>query len=103
LRIVVPYPAGGVDTVARDDAKLSEQTGGVRRGETPGAGGVIGAELVARAAPDGYTLLMSASEFGINPAVRAKLPYDPLKDFRFISQIAFVSSSGKSSVGAGET
>jgi tripartite-type tricarboxylate transporter receptor subunit TctC len=45
---------------------------------------------VARAAPDGYTLLMSASEFGINPAVRAKLPYDPFRDFAFISQIALV-------------
>jgi tripartite-type tricarboxylate transporter receptor subunit TctC len=93
VRIVVPYtPAGGVDTVARlMGQRLSEQTGATFVVENrPGAGGVIGAELVARAAPDGYTLLMSASEFGINPAVRAKLPYDPFRDFAFISQIALV-------------
>ena len=93
VRIVVPYtPAGGVDTVARLIAqRLVEQTGGTFVVENrPGAGGVIGAELVARAVPDGHTLLMSASEFGINPAVRSKLPYDPLKDFTFISQLAIV-------------
>ena len=93
VRIVVPYtPAGGVDTVARlITQRLAEQTGGTFVVENrPGAGGVIGAELVARAAPDGHTLLMSASEFGINPAVRSKLPYDPLKDFAFISQLAIV-------------
>ena len=93
VRIVVPYaPAGGIDVVARIMAqKLGEQTGGTFVVENrPGGGGVIGAELVARAAPDGHTLLASSTEFAINPAVRPKLPYDPLRDFAHISQLASV-------------
>jgi tripartite-type tricarboxylate transporter receptor subunit TctC len=93
VRIVVPYtPGGGIDTVARMLAqKLTEQLGSPFVVENrPGAGGVLGAELVARAAPDGYTLLASSTEFAINPSVRAKLPYDPLKDFAHVSQLASV-------------
>ena len=93
VRIVVPYtPGGGIDVVARMMAlKLAEQTGGTFVVENrPGAAGVLGAELVARAAPDGHTLLASSTEFAINPALRTKLPYDPLKDFTHISQLASV-------------
>ncbi len=93
VRIIVPYtPGGGVDTVARSLAqKLVEQSGGSFVVENrPGAAGVIGAELVAKAAPDGHTLLASSTEFAINPAIRPKLPYDPLKDFAHISQLASV-------------
>ena len=93
VRIIVPYsPGGGIDIVARLMAqKLTEQIGGPFVVENrPGAAGVLGAELLARAAPDGYTLLASATEFAINPALRPKLPYDPLKDFSHISQLANV-------------
>jgi tripartite-type tricarboxylate transporter receptor subunit TctC len=93
VRMIVPYtPGGGIDTVARTLAqKLGEQTAGSFVVENrPGAAGVIGAELVARAAPDGHTLLASSTEFAINPAVRTKLPYDPLKDFAHITQLASV-------------
>lgn len=93
VRLVLPYaPGGGVDIVARAIAqKLSEQTGGSFIVENrPGGTGIVATELVARAAPDGHTLLVSATEFGINPAVRAKLPYDPIRDFSYISQLAAV-------------
>jgi tripartite-type tricarboxylate transporter receptor subunit TctC len=93
VRIIVPYaPGGGIDIVARQLAqKLTEQAGGTFLVENrPGGAGVLGAELVARAAPDGHTLLASSTEFAINPAVRAKLPYDPLRDFAHISQLASV-------------
>jgi tripartite-type tricarboxylate transporter receptor subunit TctC len=93
VRMVVPYtPGGGIDTVARTLAqKLTEQMGATFVVENrPGAAGVLGAELVARAAPDGYTLLASSTEFAINPGLRAKLPYDPMRDFAHISQLASV-------------
>jgi tripartite-type tricarboxylate transporter receptor subunit TctC len=93
VRIIVPYtPGGGIDAVARVLAqKLGEQTGGAFVVENrPGAGGVLGAEIVARAAPDAYTLLASSTEFAINPGVRPKLPYDALKDFTHVSQLASV-------------
>jgi tripartite-type tricarboxylate transporter receptor subunit TctC len=89
VRIIVPFPAGGgLDIVMRLVAqRLSEQTGGSflvdNRG---GAVGVIGAELAARAVPDGYTLFTSAPEFSINPSIR-KLPYDPFKDFAYVTQL----------------
>jgi tripartite-type tricarboxylate transporter receptor subunit TctC len=90
VRIIVPFaPGGGVDTVTRFLAqKLTEQTGSTFVAENrAGAAGVLASELVARAAPDGYTLLTSAPEFSINPSARTKLPYDPLRDFTFISQL----------------
>lgn len=93
VRIVVPYaPGGGIDAVARTLAqKLTEQTGASFIVENrTGAAGIIGAELVARAAPDGHTLFASATEFAINPAVKSKLPYDPMKDFAHVSQLATV-------------
>jgi tripartite-type tricarboxylate transporter receptor subunit TctC len=87
----VPFaPGGGVDSITRVLAqKLTEQIPGSSfvTDNRPGAGGVLGADLVAKAAPDGYTLLTSAPEFSINPGVRKKLPYDALKDFAFISQL----------------
>ena len=90
VRIIVPFaPGGGVDTVTRFLAqKLSEQTGSSFVVDNrPGGAAVLGTELVARAAPDGYTLLTSAPEFSINPSMRSKLPYDPFKDFAYISQL----------------
>jgi tripartite-type tricarboxylate transporter receptor subunit TctC len=90
VRIVVPFaPGGGVDTVTRLLAqKLTEQLGASFVVDNrPGSAGVIATELVARAVPDGYTLLTSAPEFSINPSVRTKLSYDPFKDFAFISQL----------------
>src|SRR5450759_1716880 len=90
VRIIAPFsPGGGTDIVGRLLAqKLTEQIGGSFVVENrPGAAATIGATLVARAAPDGYTLLMSAPEMSINPSLRSKLPYDPLKDFAFISQL----------------
>ena len=58
----------------------------------PGGGTVIGTELVARAAPDGYTLLMANIAFGANPALVAKLPYDTVKDFSPVSLVALLPS-----------
>ncbi len=90
VRIIAPFPpGGGTDTVGRLLAqKLAEQIGGSFVVENrPGAAATIGAAFVARAAPDGYTLLLSAPEMSIHPSLRSKLPYDPLKDFAFISQL----------------
>jgi tripartite-type tricarboxylate transporter receptor subunit TctC len=93
VRVVVPYaPGGGADIVARMLAqKLSEQTGGTFVIDNrPGAGGIVGAEAVARAPADGYTLLSASTEFGTNPAVQPKLPYDPFRDFTHLSQLGLV-------------
>jgi tripartite-type tricarboxylate transporter receptor subunit TctC len=90
VRIVAPFsPGGGTDFVGRLLAqKLGSQLGGTFVVENrPGAAATIGATFVARAAPDGYTLLISAPEMSIHPSLRAKLPYDPLKDFALISQL----------------
>jgi tripartite-type tricarboxylate transporter receptor subunit TctC len=92
VRILVPYtPGGGVDIVARAlFVKLAEQSGVSFIVENrPGGTGIVAGELVARAAPDGYTLMASALEFAINPSLR-KLPYDPFKDFTHLSQLASV-------------
>ena len=90
VRVIVPFaPGGGVDTVTRLLAqKLTEQTGASFVVENrAGGGGIVGAEFVAKAAPDGYTLLTSAPEFSVNPGVRSKLPYDPIGGFAYISQL----------------
>jgi tripartite-type tricarboxylate transporter receptor subunit TctC len=84
VRIVVPFaPGGTADLLARLlGQKLSESWGQqVIVDNRPGAGTVIGTELVARAPADGHMMLVIANSFAINPSVRASLPYDPLKDF----------------------
>ncbi|HYC65974.1 MAG TPA: tripartite tricarboxylate transporter substrate binding protein [Reyranellaceae bacterium] len=92
IRMVVGYSAGGGnDLIARIvSAKLQEKLGQpVVVDNKPGAASIIAAELVAKAAPDGYTLLMAPSgPMTINPAVYTKLPYDPAKDFAPISLLA---------------
>ena len=85
VRVVVPQaPGAQSELFARMlGQKLSESLGqSVINDPRPGAGGAIGAEVAARAAPDGYTLLMGTnSTHGANPALYAKLPYDPVRDF----------------------
>lgn len=91
VRIISPFaPGGGNDTVARFlAAKFPEQIGGTYVVENrAGSGGLIGADLVAKSPPDGHTLLITSPEFAINPSMRSKMPYDTLKDFAYISQLA---------------
>ncbi len=95
VRIIVAYPPGGtVDFMGRIIAtKLSETfKQQVIIDNRPGGGTVIGTELVARAAPDGHTLLMVNISFGANPALHAKLPFDTVKDFAPVSLIALLPS-----------
>src|SRR4029434_3805970 len=95
IRVIVPSaPGGGTDITARILApKLSEYLGQqVVVENRAGAATMIGGELVARAAPDGYTLLMGISTLAINPAVYRKVAYDALKDFAPISQVVALSN-----------
>lgn len=93
VRVMVPYPpAGGADTTARIIfAKLSEQLGQQfiieNRG---GAGGTIGEAVVAKAEPDGYTLLHDATAFSVNTALYPKLPFDYAKDFDPVILVSLV-------------
>ena len=93
VRLVVPYaPAGATDIIARAAAiELSKTLGQpVTVDNRPGAGGNVGAEFVAKSAPDGYTMLMSASSLhGITPFLYSKLNYDPNKDL--VPVIVFAS------------
>jgi tripartite-type tricarboxylate transporter receptor subunit TctC len=91
VRIVVPFaPGGGTDVIARHLA--TGMTESLKRqvivDNRAGANGIVGTELAARAAPDGYTLLFVSSPHSINPSVYAKLPYDTLRDFAPISLVA---------------
>jgi tripartite-type tricarboxylate transporter receptor subunit TctC len=92
VRLVVPFPPGGsTDIVARIVAqKLSDRLGQqVVVENRGGAGGTIGAEAVAKAAPDGYTLVLgTTSTHAVAPNVYAKIGYDPVKDFAPISLVA---------------
>lgn len=94
VTIVVPFPAGGTtDIVARLAGQaLSQELGQpVVIDNRPGAGGNIGAQSVARAPADGYTLVMgTVGTHAINPALYKKMPYDHLKDFAPISRVASV-------------
>jgi tripartite-type tricarboxylate transporter receptor subunit TctC len=84
LRLIVPYaPGGGADAVARIIAKLAGDSMGqsIVVENKGGAGSIVGTDLVAKAAPDGYTLLLGQSgPISINPAVYKTLPYDPVKE-----------------------
>ncbi|MBM3408820.1 MAG: tripartite tricarboxylate transporter substrate binding protein [Betaproteobacteria bacterium] len=92
IKIVVPWPAGGItDSAGRIMAqRLTERFGtAVVVENRAGAAGTIGAEAVARAQPDGYTLLLASAEtHAIAPSLRARLPYDPSKDFAAIAPFA---------------
>jgi len=84
IQIVVPYtPGTGADILARIlGPKLGERWKvGVVTDNRAGASGNIGTDFVAKSAPDGYTLLCTATSFGTNPAINQKLPFDPMKSF----------------------
>src|SRR5690606_22136541 len=91
IRVIVPYVAGGAaDITARVLAqKMSAGLGVPLVVENrPGANGMIGTDAVAKAKPDGYTLLLDASgPLVVNPSLYRSVPYDPLRDFAPISQI----------------
>jgi tripartite-type tricarboxylate transporter receptor subunit TctC len=89
VRVIVPAAAGGPDVVGRIvAAKLTEQTGQTFFVENhPGANGIVGAEMVAKAAPDGYTLMVYSSGLISNKSLYKKLPYDTDKDFAPISNL----------------
>src|ERR1700752_120585 len=92
VSVVVPYPAGGsVDVVARLVVqRLNESMGAnfIVENRAGGAGGAVGANTVAKAAPDGYTLMLTASIHIITPFLNSKIPYDAVKDFAPVSLLA---------------
>ena len=95
IRVIVPYPAGGgIDVMAR---VLGEELGkrwghGFVVENKPGGSTIPAASEVARATPDGYTLLLTTdSTMSVNPYLFAKLPYDPVKDFAPITQLLFLN------------
>jgi tripartite-type tricarboxylate transporter receptor subunit TctC len=89
IKIVVPFPAGGpLDLVAR--AMADKMAAALKQPfvleNKSGAGGNLGTDLAAKAAPDGYTLLMVlSSTLTVNPAIYSRLPFDPVRDLRFVS------------------
>src|SRR5918998_4289900 len=91
IRYIVPQaPGGSSDTLARVITQRAAEGLGQQRvvDNRPGATGIIGAEVVARANPDGHTLLQVATSHATNPAMQAKLPYDTLRDFAPISLLS---------------
>ncbi len=92
IRLVIPYPPGGsTDIIGRAVAnKLGEYLGqSVLADNRPGANTIVGAEIVAKSQPDGYSLLFATlSTMVLNPATYAKLPYDPLKDFAPVAKLS---------------
>jgi tripartite-type tricarboxylate transporter receptor subunit TctC len=91
LRIIVPFPAGGgVDTMARILAQkmtdVVKQT--VLVEHKPGAGGNVGTDYVAKAQPDGYTMLLNVNGIAISPSLYRRLSFDPLKDLIGVTQVA---------------
>jgi tripartite-type tricarboxylate transporter receptor subunit TctC len=90
VRLVVPYtPGASNDTLSRATAQSMSLLLGqsIVIDNRPGAGGMIGAEYVARAEPDGYTILNVQASFATNVAIRARMPYDVFKDFAYIGMM----------------
>ena len=95
IKLIVPWPAGGSsDTAARLIAKHLQdrlkQT--VLVDNKPGASGNIGTLAVAKAAPDGYTLLLSSGPFSVNPSLYRSLPFNTLRDFTPVAQVSLLPS-----------
>src|SRR3989440_2600603 len=92
VTVVVPFPAGGsVDGVARIVVQKLNETMGqhfIVENRAGGASGIVGANAVAKAAPDGYTLLLSASVHVINPFLYKNVPYDVVRDFTPVALLA---------------
>ena len=91
VRVIVPFTAGGTpDVVARVIAQqLSTQTGQTFVVENrPGADGVVGSQAVAESSPDGYTILITSSSFVVNPSFHKKMPFDVVRDFEPVTNIA---------------
>ena len=99
LRLISPFAAGGsTDTVGRLLApRLSERLNqNVVIDNRPGAGGMIGTAFVAKATPDGHTLIFVSGAFTAHSAVTKNLPYDPVNDFAWISMVLDIRSSSSS-------
>jgi len=95
IRLIVPYPPGGaIDPLARTYAQRFNEAWGqpVLIDNKPSAGTIVGTEIVAKAAPDGYTVILGTSAHAVNPSMYSKLPYDPVKDFTPISLVARLPS-----------
>lgn len=95
IRIVVPYPAGGAtDTLARMMATKFQESWGqnVIVENKPGASGTIGNDMVAKAPPDGYTVLLGITAIVQVPALMPNLPYDVMKDLQPLAQVASTNS-----------
>ena len=96
IRLVVPFTAGGgTDIMARMLGMKMGETWGqpiVIENRT-GAGGTIGANLVAKATPDGHTLLVSSAAFAISAALKTDLPYDPIKDFAGVTRLGYATGA----------
>ncbi|MBO9651512.1 MAG: tripartite tricarboxylate transporter substrate binding protein [Variovorax sp.] len=91
IRLIVPFPAGGgTDIIARELAsKLTSSGYNFVIDNKPGSGGNLGVDAAAKAAPDGYTLVLGqTSNLAINPTLYPKLPYDPVKDLTPVSLVA---------------
>src|SRR4051812_12648167 len=92
--IVISAPGGSTDILSRGLAHAMTETLGqnVVLDNKPGGGGIIATETLAKAPPDGYTILMSNTSHSVLPSLHKKLPYDPIKDFAPVSSVAFTHS-----------
>jgi tripartite-type tricarboxylate transporter receptor subunit TctC len=94
VRMVLSFgaPGGAPDTIARTLAPRLSEMWGQQLVIDPrqGAGGIVGTEIAAKAAPDGYTLLLVSPSHAINPALHSKMPYDSVRDFSPVTQLAEV-------------
>lgn len=92
--MIVPFTPGTLDVLARSiGQKLTDKYGQTVVVENrPGAGTIVGTEILSRSTPDGYTLLLITTTFVINPSLHKKLPYDPVRDFAPVTQLDSVAN-----------